>query len=77
MTVAEAKDALSEVGLGVDIQRQPGEAGIVISSDPPAGERVRRDTSVTLIVGASTQSTDEPPKKNHDNGKHKGEEKND
>jgi hypothetical protein len=32
---------------------------------------------VTLIVGASTQSTDEPPKKNHDNGKHKGEEKND
>jgi len=77
MTVAEAKDALSEVGLGVDIQRQPGEAGIVISSDPPAGERVRRDTSVTLIVGASTQSTDEPSKKHHDNGKHKGEEKND
>ncbi|HEY3022807.1 MAG TPA: protein kinase [Actinomycetota bacterium] len=77
-TVAEAKDALSEVGLVVgDVQRQPGEAGIVISSDPPAGERVRRDTSVTLIVGASTQSTDEPPKKNHDNGKHKGEEKND
>ena len=77
MTVAEAKDALSEVGLGVDIQRQPGEAGIVISSDPSAGERVRRDTSVTLIVGASTQSTDEPSKKHHDNGKHKGEEKND
>ncbi|HEV8622689.1 MAG TPA: PASTA domain-containing protein, partial [Actinomycetota bacterium] len=77
-TIAEAKDALSEVGLGVgDVQRQPGEAGIVISSDPPAGERVRRDTSVTLIVGASTQSTDEPPKKHHDNGKHKGEEKND
>ncbi|HET7869981.1 MAG TPA: protein kinase [Actinomycetota bacterium] len=75
MTVAEAKDALSEVGLGVEVQRQPGEAGIVISSDPPAGERVRRDTSVTLIVGA--RSTDEPPKKHHDNGKHRGEEKND
>jgi hypothetical protein len=77
-TISEAQDALAEVGLGVgDVRRQPGEAGIVISSDPPAGDRVRRDTSVTLIVGTSTPSKDTPPKKHHDNGKHKGEEKKD
>jgi serine/threonine protein kinase len=74
-TISEAQDALADVGLGVgDVRRQPGEAGIVISSDPPAGDRVRRDSSVTLIVGA-TQSTENPPKKHHDNGKHKGEGK--
>jgi len=77
-SISEAQDALEEVGLGVgDVRARPGEAGIVIRSDPPAGDRVRRDTSVTLIVGAGTQSTDNSPKKHHDNGKHKGEEKND
>ena len=77
-TISEAQDALAEVGLGVgDVRRQPGEAGIVISSDPPAGDRVRRDTSVTLIVGRSTPSKDKPPEKHHDNGKHKGQEKKD
>jgi serine/threonine-protein kinase len=76
-TLSEAQDALEEVGLGVgDIRPRPGEAGIVIRSDPPAGERVRRDASITLIVGTSTRQTDNP-KKHHDNGKHKGEEKND
>jgi hypothetical protein len=38
---------------------------------------VRRDTSVALIVGSSTPSTDDSSDKHHDNGKHKGEEKND
>jgi serine/threonine protein kinase len=76
-TISAAQDALEEVGLGVgDIRPRPGEAGIVIRSDPPAGERVRRDASITLIVGTSTRQTDNP-KKHHDNGKHKGEEKND
>jgi eukaryotic-like serine/threonine-protein kinase len=74
-TISDAQDALEEAGLGVgDIRPRPGEAGIVIRSDPPAGDRVRRDTSVTLIVGASTRQTDNP-KKHHDNGKHKGQEK--
>jgi serine/threonine protein kinase len=77
-TIPEAQDALEEVGLGVgEIRPRPGEAGIVIRSDPPAGERVRRDASITLIVGASTQPTENPPKEHHDNGKHKGKEKND
>jgi serine/threonine protein kinase len=77
-SIPEAQDALEEVGLSVgDVRVRPGEAGIVIRSDPPAGDRVRRDTSVTLIVGASTPSTDDSPKKHHDNGKHKGQEKND
>ena len=75
-TISEAKDVLAEVGLGVgDVRRQLGEAGIVISSDPLAGDRVRRDTSVTLIVGGGTPSTDNPPENHHDNGKHKGEKK--
>jgi serine/threonine protein kinase len=77
-TVPDAQEALEEVGLVGDVRFRPGEAGIVIRSDPPAGDRVRRDTSVVLIVGSSTQSTDNsPPKEHHDNGKHKGEEKND
>jgi serine/threonine protein kinase len=77
-TISEAQDALEEVGLGVGHFRvRPGEAGIVIRSDPPAGDRVRRDTSVALIVGGSTQPTEEPPGKHHDHGKHKGQEKND
>jgi serine/threonine-protein kinase len=77
-SIPDARDALEEVGLGVgDVRVRPGEAGIVIRSDPPAGDRVRRDTSVTLIVGGSTQPTDKPPGKHHDNGKHKGQEKND
>ncbi|HEX9410303.1 MAG TPA: PASTA domain-containing protein, partial [Actinomycetota bacterium] len=75
-TISEAQDALAHVGLVVgDVRLQPGEAGIVISSDPPAGDRVRRDTSVTLIVGASTPSTDKPPNENHDHGKHNGQDK--
>jgi hypothetical protein len=77
MTRAEAQDALADAGLVGVVQREPGEAGIVISSEPPAGDRVRRGTSVTLIVGASTQPTEEPPKKHDDHGKHKGQEKND
>jgi eukaryotic-like serine/threonine-protein kinase len=77
-TISEAQDALEEVGLGVgDVRLRPGEAGIVIRSDPPAGDRVRRDTSVALIVGGSSQPTDKPPGKHHDQGKHKGQEKND
>lgn len=77
-TISEAQDALEEVGLGVgDVRLRPAEAGIVIRSDPPAGDRVRRDTSVALIVGASTPSTENSPKKHHDHGKHKGQEKND
>jgi predicted Ser/Thr protein kinase len=77
-TISEAQDALEEVGLGVgDVRLRPGQAGIVIRSDPPTGDRVQRDTSVTLIVGASTPSTDNSPKKHHDHGKHKGQEKND
>ena len=77
-TISEAQDALEEVGLGVgDVRFRPGEAGIVIRSDPPAGDRVRRDTSVALIVGGSSQPTDKPPGKHHDQGKHKGQEKND
>ena len=75
-TVAEAQDALAQAGLTVgDVVLQPGEAGIVLSSDPSAGDRVRRDTSITLVVGASTASPDKPPKGNHDNGKHVGQEK--
>ena len=75
-TISEAQDALEEVGLGVgDVRLRPGQAGIVIRSDPPAGDRVQRDTSVTLIVGASTPSTENSPKKHHDHGKHKGQEK--
>jgi eukaryotic-like serine/threonine-protein kinase len=77
-TISEAQDALEEVGLGVgDVRLRPAEAGIVIKSDPPAGDRVRRDTSVTLIVGASTPSTENSPKNHHDHGKHNGQEKND
>jgi len=77
-TISDAQDALEEVGLGVgDVRVRPGQAGIVIRSDPPAGDRVRRDTPVTLIVGASTPSTENSPKKHHDHGKHKGQEKND
>jgi serine/threonine protein kinase len=78
-TISEAQDALKEVGLGVgDVRLRPGEAGMVIRSDPPAGDRVQRDTSVTLIVGASSTSTENSPKKHHDHGgKHKGQEKND
>jgi eukaryotic-like serine/threonine-protein kinase len=77
-TISEAQDALAEVGLGVgDVRLRPGEAGIVIRSDPPAGDRVRRDTSVALIVGGSTQPTGKPPGEHHDHGKHKGHEKND
>jgi hypothetical protein len=75
-TIPEAQDALARVGLVVgDVRLQPGEVGIVISSDPPAGDRVRRDTSVTLIVGESTPTTDKPPKEHHDSGKHVGKEK--
>ena len=75
-TIAEAQDALAQAGLTVgDVVPQPGEAGIVLSSDPPAGDRVRGGTSVTLVVGASTSSPDKPPKGKHDNGKHVGEEK--
>jgi hypothetical protein len=75
-TIPEAQDALARVGLVVgDVRLQPGEVGIVISSDPPAGDRVRRDTSVTLIVGESKPTTDKPPKEHHDNGKHVGKEK--
>jgi hypothetical protein len=77
-TISEAQDALEEVGLGVgDVRLRAGQAGTVIRSDPPAGDRVQRDTSVTLIVGASTPSTENSPKKHHDHGKHKGQEKND
>jgi serine/threonine-protein kinase len=77
-TISEAQDALEEVGLGVgDVRLRPGEAGVVIRSDPPAGDRARRDTSVTLIVGASTPSTENSPERHHDQGKHKGQEKND
>jgi hypothetical protein len=39
-----------------------GEPGIVISSDSPAGDHVRRDTSVMLVVGASTPSPGKPPR---------------
>jgi predicted Ser/Thr protein kinase len=77
-TISEAQDALEEVGLGVgDVRVRPGEAGIVIRSDPPAGDRAQREASVTLIVGASTPSTENSPKKHHDHGKHNGQEKND
>jgi serine/threonine-protein kinase len=77
-TVSEAQDALADVGLVVgEVRLRPGEAGIVISTDPPAGDRVRRNTSVTLIVGASKQSRDKPPKEHKDHGKHKGKEKKD
>jgi serine/threonine-protein kinase len=76
MTISEAQDILAQAGLVVgDVQPQPGEPGIVISSDPPAGDRVRRDTSVTLVVGASTPSPSKPPKEHDDHGKHLGEEK--
>jgi beta-lactam-binding protein with PASTA domain len=81
-TISEAQDALAQAGLVVgDIQLQPGEPGIVISSDPPAGERMRPNTSVTLIVGEATPSPGKPPKPSkppkgdHDNGKHLGKEK--
>jgi hypothetical protein len=78
VTVSEAQDALADVGLVVgEVRLRPGEAGIVISTDPPAGDRVRRNTSVTLIVGASTPSTNNPPNEHKDHGKHKGEEKKD
>ena len=73
MTKAGAQDALAEAGLVADIQRVPGEPGIVISSEPPAGDRVRRGTAVTLVVGKSTPSTEEPPKEDH--GKHLGQKK--
>jgi len=79
-TISEAQDALAEAGLAVgEVQLQPGEPGIVISSDPPAGDRVRRNTSVMLIVGAVPQpSSDEGQgdKGKHlgrDNGKHGGD----
>jgi eukaryotic-like serine/threonine-protein kinase len=76
VTVSEAKDALADVGLVVgEVRLRPGEAGIVISTDPPAGDRVRRNTSVTLIVGASTPS--KPPNGHKDHGKHRGEDKKD
>jgi hypothetical protein len=74
-TISDAQDALEEVGLVGDIRFRAGEAGIVIRSDPPAGDRVRRGTSVTLIVGASTPPTENPPKDHDDHGKHKGQEK--
>jgi hypothetical protein len=75
-TISEAQDALAQAGLVVgDVRLQPGEPGIVISSEPPAGDRVRRDTSVMLVVGASTASPGKPPKEHHDNGKHVGKEK--
>jgi serine/threonine-protein kinase len=77
VTVSEAQDALADVGLVGEVRLRPGEAGIVISTDPPAGDRVRRNTSVTLFVGASKQSTDKPPKEHKDHGKHKGKEKKD
>jgi eukaryotic-like serine/threonine-protein kinase len=74
MTKAHAQDALADAGLVLgDVQREPGVAGIVISSEPPAGDRVRRGTSVTLIIGKSTPSTEEPPKEDH--GKHLGQKK--
>jgi serine/threonine-protein kinase len=80
-TISEAQDALAQAGLVVgDVQLQPGEPGIVISSDPPAGDRVRRDTSVVLVVGAVPQpSSDEGHGDNgnhfgHGNGKDGGEE---
>ena len=79
-TISEAQDALGHVGLVVgEVRLQPGEPGIVISSDPPAGERVRRDTSVVLIVGAvQPPSSDEDRGHNgdrggRDNGTHGGE----
>ena len=77
MTTSQAEDALSNVGLVGEVRRRPGEAGIVISTDPPAGDRVRRNTSVTLFVGQSTSSTDGPPKEHKDHGKHVGEDKKD
>ncbi len=75
-TISEAQDALAQAGLVVgDVRLQPGEPGIVILSDPPAGDHVRRDTSVMLVVGASTPSPGKPPKEHDDKGKHLGEGK--
>jgi eukaryotic-like serine/threonine-protein kinase len=76
MTKAVAQDALADAGLVLlDVRREPGEVGIVISTEPPAGDRVRRGTAVTLIVGKSTEPTEEPPKEHQDHGKHLGQGK--
>jgi serine/threonine protein kinase len=69
MTVSDARRALTRVGLmGGDVRLEPGERGVVISSDPPAGARVTRGSSITLFVGAGSR----PSSGHQDHGNHFG-----
>jgi hypothetical protein len=52
MTVAEAEDALLQVGLEVaDVRDAQGREGIVTRTEPAEGARVQRGAGVTLFVG--------------------------
>jgi hypothetical protein len=56
----EAAAALEAAGLRVEgIEFVEGEPGVVVDSDPRAGARVRRGTSVTLYVGMASEETDD------------------
>lgn len=69
MTVSDARRALAGAGLMVgDVRLEPGERGVVISSDPPAGAGVTRGSSITLFVGAGSQ----PSSDHQDHGNHFG-----
>ena len=66
-TEAAARAALARAGFDVGVRevtvQSRDEAGLVQSQDPPAGDRARRGTSVTIVVGRFTEPppADPPP----------------
>ncbi|MFA9400056.1 MAG: PASTA domain-containing protein [Acidobacteriota bacterium] len=63
-TRTAAETALDEAGFGVTVETTPSndvDADLVISTDPPAGNRIRKGSTVTLVVSSGPKKVSVPP----------------
>jgi serine/threonine-protein kinase len=62
---ADAEALVREAGFEVSVFTQdvtdPGQDGLVLAADPPAGERLEQGATVTLLVGTLVAPTQPPP----------------
>jgi serine/threonine-protein kinase len=62
---ADAEALVREAGFEVSVFTQdvtdPGQDGLVLAADPPAGERLEQGATVTLLVGTLVAPAQPPP----------------
>lgn len=59
----EARQQLDQAGFGVSVDSRPSDSApedTVIETDPPAGEQVRRGTTVTMFVSSGVEQVEVP-----------------